>query len=302
MKGKAIVFMVLFVLLVSVFHFGISFGAVDSLSGSGSFAVQSTIDWWPMYQHDLSHTGFSSSTAPNTNHTLWTSRPGGSFDWCSAAVVDGAVYVGDNDGWVYNLNSTTGAVTWKSMITGIVESSPAVAEDIVYVGSLSSRLFALNASTGEQIWNYTTGDNVHSSPAVAYGKVYLGSGDRNVYALNASTGERVWNYTTGDPVYSSPSVADGMVFVGSYDYNVYALDASTGVGIWSYETGDGVSSSPVVVNGTVFIGSMDGTFYAFGPEPVIPEFPSFLVLPSFMTVTLLAVLVFRRKHLSPSRE
>jgi hypothetical protein len=73
MKGKAIVFMVLFVLLVSVFHFGISFGAVDSLSGSGSFAVQSTIDWWPMFHHDLSHTGFSPSTAPETNHTAWTS-------------------------------------------------------------------------------------------------------------------------------------------------------------------------------------------------------------------------------------
>jgi hypothetical protein len=41
---------------------------------------------------------------------------------------------------------------------------------------------------------------------------------------------------------------------------------------------------------------------ALSIPPVIPEFPSFLVLPSFMTVTLLAVLVFRRKHLSPSRE
>jgi hypothetical protein len=80
------------------------------------------------------------------------------------------------------------------------------------------------------------------------------------------------------------------------------LNASTGVKIWSYKTDDRVLSSAAVVNGTVFIGSMDGTFYAFGPEPVIPEFPSFLVLPSFMTVTLLAVLVFRRKHLSPSRE
>jgi outer membrane protein assembly factor BamB len=119
---------------------------------------------------------------------------------------------------------------------------------------------------------------------------------------NASTGEQVWNYTTGNYVSSAPAVAGGMVFVGSYDYSVYALNASTGVKIWSYKTDYEVLSSAAVVDGTVFIGSMDGTFYAFGPEPVIPEFPSFLVLPSFMTVTLLAVLVFRRKHLSPSRE
>jgi hypothetical protein len=93
-----------------------------------------------------------------------------------------------------------------------------------------------------------------------------------------------------------------MVFVGSYDSSVYALNSSTGVRIWSYKTDDEVLSSAAVVNGTVFIGSMDGTFYAFGPEPVIPEFPSFLVLPSFMAVTLLAVFVFRRKRVPPSRE
>jgi parallel beta-helix repeat protein len=35
---------------------------------------------------------------------------------------------------------------------------------------------------------------------------------------------------------------------------------------------------------------------------IIPEFSSILVLPSFMAVTLLAVFVFRRKHVPPSRE
>jgi len=120
--------------------------------------------------------------------------------------------------------------------------------------------------------------------------------------LNASTGAPIWNYTTGNYVVSSPAVAGGMVFVGSYDSSVYALNSSTGVRIWSYKTDDEVLSSAAVVNGTVFIGSMDGTFYAFGPENVIPEFSSFLVLPLFMAVTLLTVLVFRRKRVPPSRE
>jgi len=29
---------------------------------------------------------------------------------------------------------------------------------------------------------------------------------------------------------------------------------------------------------------------------VVPEFPSFLLLPLFMTATLLAIIVYRRKH------
>jgi hypothetical protein len=111
----------------------------------------------------------------------------------------------------------------------------------------------------------------------------------------------LWNYTTGNYVSSAPAVADGKVFIGSYDSSVYALNASTGARIWSYKTDDEVLSSAAVVNGTVFIGSMDGTFYAFGPESVVSEFPSFLVLPSFMAITLLTILVSRRKHLSSSR-
>ena len=30
--------------------------------------------------------------------------------------------------------------------------------------------------------------------------------------------------------------------------------------------------------------------------PVMPEFPSFLILPLFMMTTLLAIIVYRRKH------
>jgi hypothetical protein len=33
-----------------------------------------------------------------------------------------------------------------------------------------------------------------------------------------------------------------------------------------------------------------------GVITVVPEFPSFLILPLFMTVTLLAVILYRRKH------
>jgi outer membrane protein assembly factor BamB len=257
MKCKAITSAVLFVLsFVILFHFGASLEAADSPRNSGVSGVQMLMNWWSMFHHDLSHTGFSPSTAPETNHTSWTSRPGGGFEWSSAAIVDDVVYVGSSDGYVYSLNASTGTVIWNASTGGIVESSPGVVDGSVYVGSYDSRVYALNASTGRQMWNYTTGGDVLSSPAVA----------------------------------------GGMVFVGSCDYSVYALNASTGVRVWRYQTDDQVLSSAAVVNGTVFVGSMDGTFYAFGPENVVPEFPSYLVLPSFMVVTLLAVFVFRGKR------
>jgi len=195
------------------------------------------VDWWPMFHHDLNHTGYSTSTAPNTNNTVWSYTTGGNVA-SSPAVVDGVVFIGSNDGKVYALNVYTGAHIWNYTTGSVAWSSPAVADGKVYVGSWDSKVYCLDASTGTHIWNYTTGREVLSSPAVAYGKVYVGSGDNNVYCLNASTGTSIWIYpTVGGPnrrLESSPAVVDGKVYIGSDDHKVYAFGSppSSVGGIW----------------------------------------------------------------------
>jgi outer membrane protein assembly factor BamB len=275
MKREAVVSFVLIVLfLVSVFPLSIFSGVADSSRSSGLLGSQFTedpTDWWTMFHYDMTHTGYSTSTAPNTNQTLWTYATGNSVE-SSPAVADGVVYVGSFDGNVYALNATTGAQVWNYTTGASVYSSPAVAGGLVYVGSADYKVYALNATTGVPVWNYTTGDFVHSSPAVANGVVYVGSFDGNIYALNATTGALVWDYTIGDFVVSSPAVADGVVYVGSYDSTVYALEAATGVLVWKYRTRGTVWSSPAVANGIVYVGSDDGKVYAFGPPVQWPMF------------------------------
>jgi parallel beta-helix repeat protein len=220
---------------------------------------------WPMFRHDLIHTGYTESPAPNTNRTLWKYTAGGYVSLSSPAVVDGRVYVGSDDHNVYCLNAYTGERVWSYTTGNWVLSSPAVVDGRVYIGSRDYRVYCLDASTGAQIWNYTTGNVVYSSsPAVADGKVYIGSYDHKVYCLDAYTGVQVWNYTTGDVVDSSPAVVNGRVYVGSVDSKIYCLDAYTGALIWSHATGGYISySSPAVVNGRVYIGSADGKVYCF---------------------------------------
>ncbi|MCQ8894565.1 MAG: PQQ-binding-like beta-propeller repeat protein, partial [Methanolinea sp.] len=187
----------------------------------------------------------------------------------SPAVVDGLVYVGSNDWYVYALNATTGEKIWSTYTNGEVTSSPAVVGGVVYVGSNDRQVYALNAVTGEKIWSTYTNGEVRSSPAVVGGVVYVGSNDRYVYALNATTGEKIWSTYTNGEVTSSPAVVDGVVYVGSNDHRVYALgtkfpvpsftaspasgpypltvtftDTSTGdITGWHWDFGDGSSST-----------------------------------------------------------
>ena len=265
-------------------------------------------DDWPMFRHDLQHSGYSTSTAPNTNQILWSytidsvvsscpavvdgkvyvgfwnaqmrclSAETGALIWnyttgasviSSPAVAGGKVYVGTYDKNLYCLNAETGALIWNYTAGNVVNSSPAVTDGKVYIGSDDKKVYCLNAATGAFIWNYTTGNTVRSSPAVANGKVYVGSWDNNVYCLNAETGALIWNYTTGNIVNSSPAVADGKVYVGSDDNQTYCLSATTGALIWNYTTGNDVESSPAVANGVVYVGSNDKKVYAFGAGPPI---------------------------------
>jgi outer membrane protein assembly factor BamB len=218
---------------------------------------------WPMARYDLQNTGYSESPAPNTNQTLWTFTASSGII-CSAAVVNGRVYIGDWTSKIYCLDHATGALIWNYTCGGSMAASPAVVDGKVYTGSGDFNVYCLDAVTGEKIWNYTTGDEVYSSPAVVDGKVYVGSDDDNMYCLDADTGAKIWNYTTGDDIYANaPAVVDGKVYVGSNDDNMYCLDADTGAKIWNYTTGDNVVSMVTVADGRVFAGSDDDNVYCW---------------------------------------
>jgi outer membrane protein assembly factor BamB len=242
--------------------------AVDTVNveNANSKSSGDDVDWWPMFRHDLNHSGYSTSNGPDTNNVLWEYEIG-EIVHSSPAVVDGRVYIGSWGDKVYCLDAVTGDYIWSYKTADDVDSSPAVVEGKVYIGCDDENVYCLDAINGSCIWTYKTGHRVFSSPAVVEGKVYIGTYsppfgyEGNVYCLDANTGDYIWSFMTGDLVFSSPAVADGKIYIGSEDDKVYCLDANTGDYIWSYKTGHLVHSSPTVVDGKVYIGSCDYNLY-----------------------------------------
>jgi len=203
-----------------------------------------------------------------TGSKIWQYATNGGVE-SSPAVVDGVVYIGCYNGFVYALNAASGAQIWSFNTGGSVYPSPAVADGMVYVGSATGRMYALNTINGSPSWSYYTGGKILSSPAVVDGVVYFGSEDQNVYALRASDGSQIWHHTTGGYIDAAPVVADGIVYVGSRDGYIYALNAANGVQIWSfypphryYSGGPYYYSTPAVADGIVYVGSYDSYVYA----------------------------------------
>jgi len=173
-------------------------------------------------------------------------------------VVDGVVYAGSTNGYLYAVNSYSGKLLWSFQTGGPIDSSPAVVDGIVYFGSWDGNVYAVNVANHAKLWSYSTGDHVICSAAVANGVVYIGSEDNNFYALHAINGSKLWSYTVENVIYSSPVVVDSVVYFGDGNGNVLALDAVNGTQIWCYTTVGLVNASPAIVNGIVYIATLRG--------------------------------------------
>ncbi|MBN1263037.1 MAG: PQQ-binding-like beta-propeller repeat protein [Candidatus Pacebacteria bacterium] len=72
------------------------------------------------------------------------------------------------------------------------ETNPLVVNNIVYVGNRDGKMYALNSTTGSLLWSHQTGGPILFSAAYADNVIYFAANDAHAYALNATTGARVW--------------------------------------------------------------------------------------------------------------
>ena len=100
MKKLVVVFLILLLAGSSILFYN-----VQKASAADSTIIQLTKtpdNDWPMFHHDAGRSGYSTSTAPMTNQTLWSYVTGGAVS-SSPAVVNGIVYFGSADGSLYAL-------------------------------------------------------------------------------------------------------------------------------------------------------------------------------------------------------
>lgn len=250
---KTVSILLLMALLSSAFLSSISFSI--AMSKRSSDEASATVTPWPTFHHDNLRSGYSLSTAPNTNKTTWK-VPYGGARFSSPAIAYGRIFLGYGATLVV-LNETTGDFMWDYPFRYEVLSSPAVADNRVFIAARSwdGEVLVCLDLDGNFVWSFRMSSDGYawSSPAVADGMVFVGSGRGPgfVYSLDAATGNLIWKYPAYR-VYAAVSVSNGRVFAVDGNGFVLSLNQSTGDLIW--KNGTGAASSPVIVNGRVFVG------------------------------------------------
>lgn len=239
---------------------------------------------WPMFRHDLRHTGRTLYTGPATPVVQWVYPADDGIASSPTLGTDGTIYVGVGGYHGSEADTSLFAITpdgnlkWRFPTNGGVFSSPAIGPDgTIYFGSADYNLYAVEDSVtyGKLKWKVGFWNKVYSSPAIGPdGTIYVGSLDFDIYALSPD-GQVKWDYHTNWCIFSSPAIGpEGEIYVGSKDEKLYALEDSVTYGKlrWAHTIGgfyDGhlVDSSPAIgEDGTIYVGV--DPYGAFGQNPV----------------------------------
>jgi len=272
------------------------------ISDFGSVNAQLAGSPWPMLHGNLRHTGLSPYNTTHVNGTLkWSFETNDSVESSPAIGVDGTIYIGSHDGYLYAINPD-GTLKWKfkagypiydewGQSNKSILASPAIASDgTIYFVALSNNFFALNPD-GSEKWSYPVHVyfNLWTSPAIGPdGTIYIGSESyppgQNVkqefggrlYALNPD-GTLKWRYDTDSSGFGNPPAigSDGTIYTSGGDWDqekqafTYAIFAFNPDGSvkWKFKPDAVVEGSPTIAeDGTIYVGTKNGKFYALNPD------------------------------------
>jgi polyvinyl alcohol dehydrogenase (cytochrome) len=188
---------------------------------------------WQGWGNDAANTRFQTAKAAGLTATQvpqlklkWAfGLPGGAETYGQPTIVDGRVFIGDDNSFIYSLDAKTGCVYWSfqaeaqvrtAMVIGPVTGKGS-AKYAVFFGDRKANTYAIDAHNGELLWKQNTEPRVLShitgSPVLYQGRLYVGvAGSEEV--------------ASGDPHYPCCT----------YRGNLSALDASTGKIIWKSYT------------------------------------------------------------------
>jgi outer membrane protein assembly factor BamB len=198
---------------------------------------------------------------------LWSRSPDPPFGLqATPTVVNGVVYVVDDQPVVHAYRASDGEELWSSLPLGTGTAAPTYAVvdgGLVFAARSGGQLFALDAATGAIIWEqqvYAT-----SQPSAANGMVYIHRRRKQLdrlLAFDQSTGALRWEAPLGvSDVFSfgdGASIANGVAYATTPSGAIVALDAQTGAVLWMQRTPAGPTNMPAVVNGTMYAAAGGG--------------------------------------------
>jgi outer membrane protein assembly factor BamB len=218
-------------------------------------ALWPSAEAWPMGRGSPLATGVAVSELPDKPDLLWKfAAPDGAFE-TSPIIVDGTVYIGCLNGYLYALNLADGAEKWKYHSELGFYASPALKNGKLYIGDAEGKFHCVSAATGDLLWGFASQAEINSGANFHGANVLFGSQDSHLYCLDSETGKEVWRFAIDDQIRCFPTVVGDRSFVAGCDSKFHIVDLTTGTEVASVDIEAPTGAAPAVGGDFVYFGT-----------------------------------------------
>ncbi len=239
-------------------------GLVSAVSLAGAVvagAAEPEPSGWPMFRGQPTQTGIANTESPLDLKVRWRFEAQEAVG-SSAAIVGDSVYVGDDMGFVYALDLSSGKLRWKHKAAEVIRSSPTVVDNTVVFGDDEGVLHALDAKSGIPKWSFPTEGQIVSSVNHDGENLVFGSYDGSVYCVSPKDGKLIWKHTTEGRVHGTPAIAEGHAIVAGCDEHLHVIELDTGKPARKVSMGSVSGASAAVVGSVAYVGTYGGSVLA----------------------------------------
>ena len=225
---------------------------------------------WLTEKQNYNRTGGQSYRLPKYSiRKAWEFEANGSI-YASAAIANGKVFFGADDGILYALNASSGEKLWTNKFTAKIRASPVTNGTLVIAADTNGTVRGLDAETGNVTWQAKVGGAVLGTPTIYESKVVFGADNYHVYVLRIYDGTKALDYFADKRVVSSPVVDADFITFYSDDLTFRRVNKTTGAINWTVRTDNGTvsrsgKSSPIILPQTeeYWLAGDDGMIYDF---------------------------------------
>jgi polyvinyl alcohol dehydrogenase (cytochrome) len=152
--------------------------------------------------------------------------------------IDGVVYFGDWNGWLYAVDAETGAVVWEEQVTEhSILATALVTEDRIFVPDVDGFLHARDRATGSAVWTIEVDDqpsaSIYAAPVLVDDALIMGVAGNSpfasmrgsIVAVDVDTGVELWRVNTTD---DNTGVGGGVWTAGAVDRDLGLVFFGTG--------------------------------------------------------------------------
>ena len=188
--------------------------------------------------------------------------------WASPVGHHGHVYVGNEEGTLYKVDTVKGHIVWQYQAHGAIETAVIPHTDsLLFLNAkdglmqTSSYVYMINAA-GEEKWSFRTDAEVKAQPLWQDSLLWVMDAKGQLYALTEN-GQQVFTHDFGVSVSTDPVLCEGYLLFSDEERDVYAFGLPERRLLWRATATDRVSAPVLCHKEVVYAGDWKGMLHAF---------------------------------------